>query len=457
MKKRRIYPILISILIGSLWTGSFFHPAYGVTEPPAIMGSTACVMDLATGTVIYDKDMHGVRPPASTTKMMTALLVLENLPLDTQVIIDSEVVNTGGNTLAFKDGEIISVEDLMYGMLLYSANDAAVALAKQVAGSVPKFAEMMNQRAQELGAMHTTFQNPHGLTEEGHVSTAYDLALIARAAMENEVFREMVKTDKYTITANFLSGEREIFTTNLLLADIETMVTIGGIQRPVRYEDCIGVKTGFTLAAGNCLVAAAAREETEFLSVVLNSGELERFSDSIQLLDWSFDNYRNLKAVQKGEPVGTVRVKGGSQLKPEVAGEEDSILLLPNDAADSVVSTQVHLDEGLVAPLSAGAVVGQIQVLEGDRVSKTVNAVLLEDVPEGTFLTAIGIPDSVGKPLIKIGIGLIALLVVGAVALLLVRMNVKRKKQRLLQEKAREIAARRLAEERDKENRNWRF
>jgi hypothetical protein len=211
------------------------------------------------------------------------------------------------------------------------------------------------------------------------------------------------------------------------------------------------------LAAGNCLVAAAAREETEFLSVVLNSGELERFSDSIQLLDWSFDNYRNLKAVQKGEPVGTVRVKGGSQLKPEVAGEEDSILLLPNDAADSVVSTQVHLDEGLVAPLSAGAIVGQIQVLEGDRVSKTVNAVLLEDVPEGTFLTAIGIPDSMGKPLIKIGIGLIALLVVGAVALLLVRMNVKRKKQRLLQEKAREIAARRLAEERDKENRNWRF
>ncbi len=449
--------MVVAVLAGSLWIGGFSIPSYGITDPPFVMGSTSCVMDLATGTVIYDKEMHQTRPPASTTKMMTALLVLENLSLETQVVIDGEVVSTGGNTLSFKEGEILSVRDLLYGMLVYSANDAAVALAKAVAGSIKDFSQLMNQRAEELGALHTTFKNPHGLTEEGHVSTAYDLALIGKKAMEDPVFREIVKTDKYTISANFLSGEREIFNTNLLLSNIETMVTVGGIQRAVCYPECIGIKTGFTLAAGNCLVAAAERDGTIFLTVVLNSGELERFSDSIELFEWGFENYRNIKPVSKGEPVGTIRVKGGAVLKAEVAGEEDLVLLLPNDAADSVVTTKLILEDSLVAPVSAGAIAGRIEVYEGDRMVKTVDAVLLEDVPEGTFLTVIGIPDSVGKPFIKIGIGLIGLLVLAIIALMITRATVKRKRQRLLKERAKEIAQRRLEEERDKENRNWRF
>lgn len=430
---------------------------FGITEPPSIVGSAACVMDAWSGTVIYDKDGKSQRAPASTTKMITCLLAIENLSLETQVIIDKEVIATKGNTLNFKEGEILSVKDLLYGMMVYSGNDAAVALAKEVSGSVSAFAELMNKRAFELGAKNTNFVNPHGLTEDGHVSTAYDLAMIAKGCMENHIFREICKTPSYKISPNFMSAEREIFSTNLLLTNDSIMVTVAGVSRPVKYDSCIGIKTGFTIAAGNCLVSASKKEGTTFISVVLNSGELERFSDSIALLDWSSDNYRSNQVVNKDKAVGKVRIKNGAILKADMVGEKDYFLLMPNDAADSVVSTKVVLGKALSAPISKGAIVGKIEVYEGDRLVDTVNGVLKEDIPQGTFLAKVGIPDKVAKPLIVIVAVILSLLILFVAAIIVMRIVVKQQKAKRRREKALEMAEKRLAEEKDKEKRNWRY
>ena len=456
MKKRVGLWLMVVFLLG-LSTITAPLMAHGTTEPPSIMGSSGCVIDGWTGTVIYDKDSGAKRPPASTTKMITCLLAIENLSLETQVVIDSEVVATTGNTLAFKEGEIVSAKDLIYGMMVYSANDAAVALAKEVSGSVPAFAELMNQRAKELGAKNTHFVNPNGLTEDGHVSTAYDLAMIAKGCMENDLFRDVCKTTSYKIPANFMSSERKLFTTNLLLTDKPIMVTVGGVLRPVKYDTCIGIKTGFTLAAGNCLVAASKDANTFFISVVLDSGELERFSDSIALMDWSYENYRSNQTVVKGKEVGKVSIKNGAILKASMAGERDHFLLMPNDAADSVISTKVIMKKDLSAPISKGAIVGKIEVYEGDRLVDSINCVLKADIPKGTFLSKIGIPDKTGKPLIIGAIILLALLVLFALVILVMRIVVKKQKRAKRKEKALEIAAKRLAEEKDKEKRNWRY
>lgn len=447
----------ITVCLLGLLTIATPFTVYGITETPTIMASSSCVIDSWTGTVIYDKDSKVQRSPASTTKMITALLAIENLSLETQVVIDSEVIATQGNTLNFKDGEIVSVKDLLYATMVYSGNDAAVALAKAVSGSVTDFAELMNQRAKELGAESTNFRNPHGLTEEGHVSTAYDLAMIAKACMENELFREICKTPSYTMAANFKSPEREIFTTNLLLSEEPIMVTVGGITRPIQYEPCIGIKTGFTLAAGNCLVSAATKEGTTFISVVLNSGNLERFSDSIALLEWSFENYRNYQAVEKGKIVGKASIKNGAILKAPMVGDKDYFLLMPNDAADSVVTTKVVMEKGISAPVSKGAIVGKIEVYEGDRLVDSVNGVLQEDISQGTFLAKIGIADKVGKPLIVVGIVILSLLALFILAVIVMRILVKHKNAKRRKEKTLELAAKRLAEVKEKEKRNWRY
>lgn len=449
--------ILSVIIVAGLVTSLFSAQAYGVTEPELIMAKTACVIDYNTKTVIYDKAKDERRQPASTTKIMTALLVLENLPLDTSIVIDSEVALTGGNTLNFKEGEIISVEELLYGLLLYSSNDTAVCLAKAVAGTTSDFVKMMNERAIELGAVNTHYVNPHGLTEENHYSTAYDLTLIAQEAMKNETFRKIVKTEKYTISANFLSPEREIFNTNLLISGEDINVTVSGITRPVKYEGALGIKTGFTLAAGNCLVFSAEKNGTTYIGAVLNSGELERFSDAISLLEWSFLNYRTLVPVKKEETQGKVKVEGGAIVKAEVKGIRDSYLLIPNDAADTVVSTKVILDEGLVAPLSKGAICGKVQVYEGDRLSDEVDLVLAYDVKKGTFLSYLNIPDKIGVPLIIGVLSIVTLFILFAIGILIARVVVKRKNKARRKELVKELAEKRLKEQRDKENRNWRF
>ena len=225
-----------------------------------------CVIEVSSRLFLHEKNADLPLPMASTTKILTALIILEDCGLQEKVTIPTEAERAGGSSVYLRKGESHSVEELLYGLMLRSGNDCAVSLAVHRSGSVQKFAALMNGRAAELGAEHSRFCNPHGLPAEGHYTTARDLALITAAAMENEHFRKIVSCRYYPA-----SGWKN---KNKFLFD---------------YEGACGVKTGYTQKAGRCLVAAAERGDTLLISVVLNSPQM--YERSQELIDAAFSRY----------------------------------------------------------------------------------------------------------------------------------------------------------------------
>jgi serine-type D-Ala-D-Ala carboxypeptidase (penicillin-binding protein 5/6) len=239
-----------------------------------ITGQAAVLMETRTGKILWERNKHLSLAPASTTKILTALLVIERTKPSDVVTVPIEATAATGGTAHLRAGERLSVEQLLYGMLLGSANDAAIALANHASGSVARFVNLMNKKAQSLGAVRSSFRNPTGLPQKGHVTTAYDLAVIARAALANPGLRKIVAARTYLWRSAQWQGEMK--NSNVLL---ET------------YEGAIGVKTGQTREAGFCLVAAAARGDDSFIAVVLKSTEQSGWQDARNILDYGFRNF----------------------------------------------------------------------------------------------------------------------------------------------------------------------
>lgn len=425
--------IVMMFLLVCLTIGAFPESVLAVGAAPEIVGETAILIDASTGQVLFDKNAHEQRYPASTTKMITALLALENLDLSQTVVIDKDTPFTGGSRIYLLEGEEITVEQLLYALMLDSANDAAVALGKEMAGDIPSFAKMMNDRAKEIGALNTHFVNPHGLQEEGHVSTAYDLALIAREAMANEKFRELVSTYRYIIPSTNRQEERYLYNTNRLLYDEKTKVNVNGIMRPAKYEGVTGIKTGYTPDAGGCLVAGARREETELISVVMKATDGGRFGDAAALLDFGFANYKTVKVVDGGAELGAIRVNRGSIKRVAVTAAEDGYVTLPIEASGAMIDTKNVLEEKVRAPIAKGQKLGQVEIYEGDTLVGHVDAVATEEVTEGGLLSLVGITDEAAKKmehLFAFIIGTFLLLVI--IYVLLKRQQVQRRRRRRL-------------------------
>jgi D-alanyl-D-alanine carboxypeptidase (penicillin-binding protein 5/6) len=251
---------------------SIFPPvsrAYGFELP--ITAKAAVLMEKRTGKIVWQRNPNLSLAPASTTKILTAFVVLEGGNPGNSVRVPAEATKATGGTVHLRTGERLSVEQLVYGMMLGSANDAAIALARHTGGSVTRFVDLMNTKARGLGAQHSRFLNPTGLPQKGHVTAARDLALITRAALNNPAFRRIVATKNYFWQSAQWSGELK--NSNLLLDD---------------YPGAIGVKTGQTREAGFCLVAAAARGEESFIAVILKSAEASVWNDAKTLLDYGF-------------------------------------------------------------------------------------------------------------------------------------------------------------------------
>ena len=269
----------------------------------------AILVEVSTGRIIYEKNSTKKLYPASTTKILTAILVLENCELDELVTVIETALNnipSGYVTCNLQIGEQLSVKDLLYALMIPSANDAAYVLAEHVAGSVDNFSTMMNDKARELGCKTTHFVNPNGIHDDSHYSTAYDLYLMAKYAMENETFRTIVSTTEYTLpaTEKYPSDDRVLKTTNELLNEN---------SRNYYYKNAIGIKTGYTSKAGNCLVAASSRDGLEFIAVVLNGGTTEdglnsRYVDSKKLFEYAYDNFTLTKIIEKSSVVQTLEV-----------------------------------------------------------------------------------------------------------------------------------------------------
>lgn len=420
---------------------------FGDTPPLPLIGQGAILIDATTGTVLYEKDSHKQLYPASTTKIMTAILALENLKLTDKVEIDAETPFTEGSRIYLLEGEDVNVEDVMYGMMLESANDSAVALAKKISGSVEQFAKLMNEKAKELGAENTNFVNPNGLHDDAHLSTAYDLAMIAKYAMKNSLFRDFVSTYQYTMAATNLQETRYFYNTNRLLYDNIHKVTVNGQIRGCKYDGITGIKTGYTSRAGGCLVAGAKRGSTELIAVTLASTDMGRFQDCITLLDYGFANYKTVNALEQGKDLGTIPVSRGSVKNVRVILPDEVNATLPSEASTSLIRTEIELYDSVEAPVVRGQKAGNIKIYAGDELIGEYDAVTADQVDRGGWMSIIGITDATAKKIRNTFLYLVILLL----TVLLVYILIKRRQVRIRRKKRQQREERyRLLKEQEK-------
>ena len=329
-------------------SGQVCCPAGDASLPVALTGVSArgaVLIEAESGDVVFGQNEHARLPMASTTKIMTALVALEALPLDTEIRIPAEAVGVEGSSIYLVEGEVLTAEQLLYALLLESANDAAAAIAIAVGGSVEGFAKRMNQKALDLGLTDTQFANPHGLDAEGHYTTAYELAVITRAALANEVFRTICATERKTIPLHGGEGVRLLLNHNKLLDS---------------YEGCIGVKTGFTKKTGRCLVSAAERDGVTLIAVTLNAPDDWR--DHTAMLNYGFDLYRSVPLCEAGFYSAPLWVVSGAQEYVMVENTQALSVVLPR--AHGEIRCVVELPRFEFAPITGGAQVGVLRFFE---------------------------------------------------------------------------------------------
>ena len=306
----------------------------------AISAQSAVLMDAATGRVLYEKQADQRSLIASTTKIMTALVVCEQCNVLDRVRIPKEAVGIEGSSMYLQVGEILTVQELLYGLMLHSGNDAAVALAIYCAGTVEGFAQIMNDKARQLGLQNTRFENPHGLDAQSHYSTARDLAVLASCAMQNPIFAKTVSTKTVKI------GERYLRNHNKLLWQL---------------DGADGVKTGYTKAAGRILVSSANRSGRRLIAVTIS--DPNDWQDHIQLMEQGFREYALQTPIRKGDTLGVSEIAGGNKNCVElIAGVDFSYLM-----TDSERITIRLPDPGFVyAPVSEGQAAGYAQIYLDD-------------------------------------------------------------------------------------------
>lgn len=320
-------------------------------QPPAVQSPSAIVINMSTGKVLYEHNAHKVRPMASTTKIMTGILVLENMALDERVDVSAKAAATSEPVPFLKEGDVFTVEQMLYALLLRSANSSAVALAEACSGSEEKFVSLMNEKAAELGMKDTHFVNPSGLDAKGHQSTAADMAVLARYAMQNDTFREIVSTETYELP---LPGRKAITceSTNKLLGAVNWV---------------IGVKTGLTPKAEQCFVGAGSKDGVNIISVVLGQPSTDLcFRESKALMEYGFSQYRFATFLKRGEVVAEAEVPYQLDGRVQLATASPVAMELHKD--DSV-TVSVDVERPLQLPVAAGEVFGKVNVtLDGETV-----------------------------------------------------------------------------------------
>lgn len=253
--------IMLKFLSAILTFVYIFSPGTVFAEKPEVAAHAAILIDADTGQILYEKNAHESMYPASTTKILTCIIALEESELDEKVIVDDKTpIEVWGGHIALEAGEEFTMDQLLNGLMLNSANDTGMAIARHISGSIEGFADLMNKRAKEMGALNSNFRNPHGLPDEEHTTTAYDLAFIAKYAMKNEQFRSYVSKVEDTIPETNKKDEpRYLINSNkMLYSDME--YDIDGVPTPVKYEGITGIKTGYTDAAMQCLVSSLKEE-----------------------------------------------------------------------------------------------------------------------------------------------------------------------------------------------------
>lgn len=369
-----------------------------------INSPSVLMIERKTGNILYEKNANEIRYPASTTKMMTAILALENCKLDEKVRVSYnalQIIPNGYSIADLKVDEELTIEQLLHLLLISSASDAANALAEHIGGSISSFADMMNTKASEIGCTNTHFTNPDGMHDTKHYSTAYDLTLIANYAMNNETFKNIVSKSRYILyPTNKHSTEREFTTTNSL---------INKYSDDYYYENAIGIKTGFTTPAGNCLVSAARLNDMECIITILGAkqtsdGKSERFLEAKELFEFAFGNYTYKTVKFETDVIKSIEIKNATSetknLNLELANKVYAFI--DKKDLNTNFEPEIILNENIQAPILKGDKLGTatytienqkytVDLIASNDVYKTNMPIIIGGLLIFTFLIALKI------------------------------------------------------------------
>ena len=395
MKTKQIFMTLILLII--LLLSTFSTTSFAETADITTYSPHCILMEASTGKIIYEKDAYTTVPPASTTKIMTAILTLEHCQLTDTATVSHDAIFTvpvGYSHANLVEGEVLTIDQLLHVLLIPSANDAANVLAEHIAGSVSSFCTMMNTKALEIGCKNTNFVNANGIQAENHYTTAYDLALIGRYAMQNETFREIVSKTRYTLPAtNKYPEVNRIFNTTNELLKVDNRDRVDNYY----YEYCNGIKTGYTDKAKDCIVASSQKDGIEYIVVILGAQRTEnglsaRYLDCKTLFNYAFDNYTTYTMNEKNDVLKQIKISNAtsSTKNLDVIIEDNITLLLKKTTSVSSITPTVEISTDLKAPITKNTVIGTISYsIDGNEY--TSNLLAGNDVIESnaftTFLT----------------------------------------------------------------------
>ncbi len=353
------------ILFIALLVSALLLPGRGYAQEIGTSARACVVIDAVSGRVLFSHNADEPLPMASTTKIMTALLALENASLNDPVTCSRTAFGVPGTSIYLAEGETLTLRDMLYGLMLSSGNDAATAIAEHVGGTVESFCTMMTARATELGCKNTVFLTPHGLPCDGHYTTAADLALIARQAMHNSVFREIVSTSRATIPWEGRPYDRVLNNKNRLLTS---------------YEGATGIKTGYTKKAGRCLVFGAQRGGMEIIGVVLNCPDW--FEEAARLMDLTFERYEAVTMLTAGETAALIPIGHADSSCAAAILESDLTGVIPRGGIPQI---DLELPETLEAPVYAGQMLGTARIICQGMIIAQSDLISAEDILRDDF------------------------------------------------------------------------
>lgn len=375
--------LILFLIIITLF--GFIHPVFAVDGNNSqkdinindiTTNSSSCLlMDAKTGKIIYAKNAYEKMYPASTTKLMTAILTLENCKLtDTAIVSHNAIysIPVGYSHASLKEDEELTIEQLLNVLLIPSANDAAIVLAEHISGSVEEFSKLMNEKAKSLGCLNTNFVNPNGIQNKNHYSTAYDLALIGKYALKFPDIKRIAMVKQYTLpTTNKYDKTDRIFNaTNGLIND--------DVLNKNYYEYATGLKTGYTDASGYCIVSTAKKDDKELIAVILNSDSIsKRYSDCKTLFNYGFDNYEYITIQDEKAVVKQVEIENGSKSSKNlnVVVKDKIEVFTKNDTDLSKLEPTIEINENLKAPLAENTVIGKITYnIDGEEITSDLIA-----------------------------------------------------------------------------------
>lgn len=449
--KQTILVFLMSFFLATPCFSAFAQPLQDVesnnsTEnhiPPEICAEAAILMDAGTGEILYEKNSRSKMYPASITKLMTVLLALENGKLDDTITFSHEAVYSiepNSAHIAMQEGEQITLEQALYGIMLRSANEVANAVAEYVDGSIAAFAQHMTERAKELGCETTNFVNANGLFHENHYTSAYDMALIAKQLLQQEAYRNMMSTTYFEIPPTnkqteirYLHGQHQMLNQNSIYY----------------YEYATGGKTGYVTEALNTLVTFAKKGDTQLIAVVLKCNGAQHYIDSKALFEYGFQNYQTVKVFSAKDYTKNVGVEETYKNKTTslgnvtIAPKEDIYKTMPIDASLSDIKIDVNYPETVNAPVTQGQKIGTLTVKCGDETISDVSLLAQSTVEETSQEAHLAQEKEARKRLLKtVGMIFMSILLAFLFLLLITRTigylkRKKRRKQRTLRRKRR--------------------